>query len=115
TSYLLLSQQHSSPGGWPLEEEEEEAAAAAAAAGAAFASAAGTSQHSVENGDSMLKDAKPWMRNADGAGTVTHLAPECFVQGSKLDQSVDVYAFGIVMWEVFTRKPPYAEFAPDFE
>ena len=39
----------------------------------------------------------------------------CTTADSKLDQSVDVYAFGIVMWEVFTRKPPYAEFAPDFE
>ncbi|GIL87352.1 hypothetical protein Vretifemale_15427 [Volvox reticuliferus] len=58
---------------------------------------------------------KPWMRNADAAGTVTHLAPECFEPDRKLDQSVDIYAFGIVMWEVFTRKPPYAEFAPDFE
>ncbi|GLC44291.1 hypothetical protein PLESTB_000761600 [Pleodorina starrii] len=58
---------------------------------------------------------KLWMRNADAAGTVTHLAPECFQPGSKLDQSVDIYAFGIVMWEVFTRKPPYAEFAPEFE
>ncbi|GLC65750.1 hypothetical protein PLESTF_000336000 [Pleodorina starrii] len=60
-------------------------------------------------------DRKLWMRNADAAGTVTHLAPECFQPGSKLDQSVDIYAFGIVMWEIFTRKPPYAEFAPDFE
>ncbi|GLI70119.1 hypothetical protein VaNZ11_014925 [Volvox africanus] len=58
---------------------------------------------------------KPWMRNADAAGTVTHLAPECFEPDRKLDQSVDIYAFGIVMWEVLTRQPPYAEFAPDFE
>ncbi|EFJ39419.1 hypothetical protein VOLCADRAFT_100996, partial [Volvox carteri f. nagariensis] len=58
---------------------------------------------------------RPWMRNADAAGTVTHLAPECFEPDRKLDASVDIYAFGIVMWEVFTRKPPYAEFAPNFE
>ncbi len=32
-----------------------------------------------------------------------------------MDQSIDIYAFGIVMWEVFTRKPPYSKFAPDFE
>ncbi|GLI59316.1 hypothetical protein VaNZ11_001170 [Volvox africanus] len=48
----------------------------------------------------------------DGAvGTITHLAPEYFSAGTRLDFSVDIYAFGIVMWEVFTSKPPYVEHA----
>ncbi|GIL68261.1 hypothetical protein Vafri_21518 [Volvox africanus] len=48
----------------------------------------------------------------DGAvGTITHLAPEYFSAGTRLDFSVDIYAFGIVMWEVFTSKPPYMEHA----
>jgi hypothetical protein len=32
--------------------------------------------------------------NLDGAGTVTHLAPEMFKAGSKVTKSVDAYAFG---------------------
>ncbi|KAG2490452.1 hypothetical protein HYH03_011088 [Edaphochlamys debaryana] len=44
-------------------------------------------------------------------GTVTHLAPEAFLEGSRLNAGVDVYAFGVLMWEVFTSRPPYSEHA----
>lgn len=35
-----------------------------------------------------------------GSGTVTHLAPEMFQPGSAVTTAVDVYAFGVLMWEV---------------
>jgi serine/threonine protein kinase len=41
--------------------------------------------------------------NLTGAGTVTHLAPEMFKAGSKVTKAVDSYAFGILMWETYTR------------
>jgi hypothetical protein len=41
--------------------------------------------------------------NLDGAGTVTHLAPEMFKAGTKITKAVDAYAFGILMWEAYTR------------
>lgn len=40
------------------------------------------------------------MVNHSGAGTVTHLAPEMFRVGTRITTAVDVYAFGIMMWEV---------------
>ncbi|GLC56675.1 hypothetical protein PLESTB_001133500 [Pleodorina starrii] len=55
--------------------------------------------------------ARPSMRYHEPVGTVTHLAPETMVQGSKLDHTVDIFAFGILMWEVYTGKAPYAEHA----
>lgn len=42
--------------------------------------------------------------NLSGAGTVTHLAPEMFQAGSRVTTAVDVYAFGIFMYELYTRK-----------
>ncbi|GLI59315.1 hypothetical protein VaNZ11_001169, partial [Volvox africanus] len=55
--------------------------------------------------------ARPSMKYHEPVGTVTHLAPETMVQGSKLDHTVDIFAFGILMWEVYTGKAPYAEHA----
>jgi hypothetical protein len=49
--------------------------------------------------------------NHSGAGTVTHLAPELFVAGSRLTDRVDSYAFGITMWEMYTGRRPYAGLA----
>ncbi|KAG2494281.1 hypothetical protein HYH03_007634 [Edaphochlamys debaryana] len=54
---------------------------------------------------------KPRLRFPDRLGTVTHMAPELFLEGSSLDSSIDVYAFGIVMWELYTGLAPYAEHA----
>ncbi|KIZ05851.1 putative serine/threonine-protein kinase pats1 [Monoraphidium neglectum] len=51
--------------------------------------------------------------NHSGAGTVTHLAPEMFRAGSHITTAVDVYAFGIMMWEFYTQKKPYANLARD--
>ncbi|KAG2494286.1 hypothetical protein HYH03_007639 [Edaphochlamys debaryana] len=57
------------------------------------------------------ESSRATFRFSDRAGTVTHMAPEMFLQGSSLDSSIDVYAFGIVMWELYTGQAPYAEYA----
>ncbi|KAI8466336.1 MAG: kinase-like domain-containing protein, partial [Monoraphidium minutum] len=46
--------------------------------------------------------------NLDGAGTVTHLAPEMFRAGTRITKAVDAYAFGVLMWEAYTSKRAYA-------
>ncbi|KAG2445419.1 hypothetical protein HXX76_000041 [Chlamydomonas incerta] len=41
-------------------------------------------------------------------GSVPYMAPETFRSGSRLDGSVDVYAFGVVMWEAVSGgEQPY--------
>lgn len=40
--------------------------------------------------------------NAACAGTVNHLAPELFVPGSAITTAVDAYAFGVLLWELYT-------------
>ncbi|KIY97820.1 hypothetical protein MNEG_10142 [Monoraphidium neglectum] len=52
----------------------------------------------------ILKESER-MVNHSGAGTVTHLAPEMFKAGSQLTTAVDVYAFGVLMWEPLAFHP----------
>lgn len=40
------------------------------------------------------------------AGTPTYMAPELFLK-RKYDQSVDVFAFGSLLWEIINREVPY--------
>lgn len=39
-------------------------------------------------------------------GTFTHRAPE-LLKGEEVSPCVDVYSFGITMWQLLTREPPY--------
>lgn len=39
------------------------------------------------------------------AGTPTYMAPELF-QKRQYDQSVDVFAFGCLLWEIINREVP---------
>jgi hypothetical protein len=50
----------------------------------------------------------PGVTHASGLfqGTLSHMAPEVMLQG-KLSKSVDVYAFGIFLWEIFTASMPF--------
>ena len=41
-------------------------------------------------------------------GSPAYVAPEIFM-GHLYDQSIDIYAFGIVMWEVLNRRVPYSD------
>ncbi|GIM01666.1 hypothetical protein Vretimale_6468 [Volvox reticuliferus] len=37
---------------------------------------------------------------AQASGTVTHMAPEAVVKNGRIDSSVDIYALGIIAWEL---------------
>ncbi|GIL68749.1 hypothetical protein Vafri_21992, partial [Volvox africanus] len=37
---------------------------------------------------------------AQASGTVTHMAPEAVVKNGRIDASVDIYALGIIAWEL---------------
>ncbi len=41
------------------------------------------------------------------SGTVTHCAPEALAGSGALSTAVDVYSFGIVMWELISAAPLY--------
>ncbi len=40
-------------------------------------------------------------------GTVTHMPPELLTTG-RLSKKVDVYAFGVLLWEMCTGRRPWA-------
>uniref|UniRef100_A0A8C4QFW9 Receptor-interacting serine-threonine kinase 2 n=1 Tax=Eptatretus burgeri TaxID=7764 RepID=A0A8C4QFW9_EPTBU len=44
-----------------------------------------------------------------GAGTVLYMPPEAFDSEKRTDATHDVYSFGIIMWEVLSRKRPFEE------
>lgn len=54
-----------------------------------------------------------YIRNRSGSGTVAYQAPEVFVEGSKLTPAVDVFSFGIMMYELYSCRRPYAGHAKD--
>jgi hypothetical protein len=60
----------------------------------------------------LLRD-HDYILNCSGSGTVTHLAPELFLDGSRITYFVDSYAFGIMMWEIYTSKRVYGEIEND--
>ncbi|ELR18375.1 protein kinase domain containing protein [Acanthamoeba castellanii str. Neff] len=66
----------------------------------------------VKVGDFGFATAKQDNATMTRCGTPSWTAPEILSPppgGAKYDESVDVYSFGIVMWEVLTRRAPYHE------
>jgi serine/threonine protein kinase len=43
----------------------------------------------------------------NSCGTAAYVAPEAFGKMRRVSNSVDVYAFGILMWELLAAKVPY--------
>lgn len=58
-----------------------------------------------------------WRRRPDPgarcAGTPNYMAPELLRAHSTFSKSVDVYAFGVVAWEVAARKVPFDGLDPE--
>jgi tRNA A-37 threonylcarbamoyl transferase component Bud32 len=48
-------------------------------------------------------------QSAKNVGTVPWMAPECFGIRPKYSEKSDTYAYGMVLWEIATRKMPYEE------
>lgn len=48
---------------------------------------------------------------SQACGTPIYKAPEIITSGNKYDTKADVYAFGILMYEVLTEQPPYTLYA----
>ncbi len=40
-------------------------------------------------------------------GTLTHLAPEAWIPGGKIGPAVDIYAFGVLLYELFCGRLPF--------
>ncbi|GLC49341.1 hypothetical protein PLESTB_000208700 [Pleodorina starrii] len=61
----------------------------------------------------ILKDGllpgRPAVLPEEACGTLQYMAPELFVAGRPVDASIDVYAFGMLMWELITGRTPYSE------
>lgn len=55
----------------------------------------------------MLNDSH-YCRNRSGCGTITHVAPEMMLPNARLTTAVDVFSFGILMYEVYVGKRIYA-------
>jgi len=45
------------------------------------------------------------------AGTFHWMAPEV-LQNHPYSEKADVYSYGIVMWEILCREPPFAQYQP---
>ncbi|KAG2438065.1 hypothetical protein HXX76_005675 [Chlamydomonas incerta] len=64
----------------------------------------------------LMNDAGPdgalGFRVTHPLGTVGHMAPECFVKGALLGAAVDVYALGIMMYEMLMCRTPYSNMNP---
>ncbi len=58
----------------------------------------------------VLPDAGRTQVSTKYSGTVTHMPPE-LIEDGKVYQQGDVYAFGIIMWEIYTGTVPYAHMA----
>ena len=46
------------------------------------------------------------------AGTAVYMAPELF-QKRQYDETIDVFAFGTMLWELMTREVPYDGLDPN--
>ena len=45
------------------------------------------------------------------SGTPSYLAPEVY-QKKAYDEKIDIFSFGTILWEIFTREVPYEGLEP---
>lgn len=67
-------------------------------------------------GIARLRDCTSLSTTTGGpAGTPAYMAPEVFQAGEGAGPPVDVYAFGVLLWEMATGKEPWAELGSPVE
>ena len=49
------------------------------------------------------------MTENTGLGTAHYAAPEQFVKGKKISTAIDIWAWSIIVNQMFTRETPYNE------
>ncbi|KAL6070956.1 Serine/threonine-protein kinase HT1 [Balamuthia mandrillaris] len=65
-------------------------------------------------GVAKLKESEEKDMMTQGRGTPQYMAPEIFDGSREYSFPVDVYSFGLIMWELVTREQPYADIKPHF-
>ena len=70
---------------------------------------AGATGETSFGGDDQMQSEAFQATMTKGVGTPLWMAPELFVGGTKYGPEVDIYSFGMIMWELATRKVPWAE------
>ncbi len=53
-------------------------------------------------------DALSFSRTGNAAGTVTHMAPEQFLDSKRVGVEADVYSFGVMLFQMLTGRLPFA-------
>ena len=53
-------------------------------------------------------EADLWVTVSAAGGTPTHMAPEQWMAGSHVGVASDVYAFGVLLYEIFCRQLPFS-------
>ena len=69
----------------------------------------GSNSHSAKNGVGAISANSTKSDLTKGIGTYLWMAPEVLQGGRKYDLSIDVYSFGIVLWEVAAQQKPWED------